>query len=460
VSLELANPKTASHRADRWPALFLVTILVGVGAGLGGTGLGLLLRFVQHLAYGYSLDTLSGRETFLAGVSAASPLRRLLALTVCAVIAAAGWWLLYRFGKPLVSIAKAIAPDAPKMPLLSTLVHDLLQIITVALGSPLGREVAPRELGAVLASWLADRAALSSETTRTLIACGAGAGLAAVYNVPLGGTLFILEVLLCTFRPAAAIPAMVTCGIATVISWAGLGTEPQYLIPAFSVNPALLVWSLIVGPIFGCAAYGFVRLAGAALSRAPKDWRLAAWSLTVFPAIGLLAMRYPQILGNGKSIARLGFENELGLALALVLTALKVVVVVASLRAGAAGGLLTPGIALGVLIGTITSSLWNLGLPGLAPGACALIGAAAFLASSMRMPLTAIALVMEFTRPDVAFLTPMTLAVAGSVAASQLLRKHRANREQAGHRAAAQTQPIEAIRVDSAISEEAPIHSE
>jgi H+/Cl- antiporter ClcA len=440
--------------------LAIVVVLVGLGAGAGGAALGLLLRLVQHLAYGYSLDTLSGHETFFAGVSAASPLRRVVALTICGIVAAAGWGLLYRYGKPLVAISKAIAVDGPKMPLGTTVIHDVLQIVTVALGSPLGREVAPRELGAALASWFADRAALSPETTRILIACGAGAGLAAVYNVPLGGTLFILEVLLGTFRPAAAIPALATCGIATAISWIGLGTAPQYVIPTLTVSTPLLFWSLLTGPVVGFSAYAFVRLAGSALARAPKDWRVASWSMIVFPVIGLIAMRYPEILGNGKSIARLGFDSDLGLGLALALLALKVIVVVASLRAGAAGGLLTPGIALGVLVAILTSTAWNLGLPHLVPGACALVGGAAFLASSMKMPLTAIALAMEFTHADLAFLAPMTLAVAGSVAASQVLRKRRARREPGSHSHGQQLRTPVITGAYSPVHEEAPLQSE
>src|ERR1700684_2202648 len=67
-----------------------------------------------------------------------------------------------------------------QMPFLPTVIHDVLQIVTVALGSPLGREVAPRELSAVLATWLSERAPLTPQDRRIMIACGAGAGLAAV----------------------------------------------------------------------------------------------------------------------------------------------------------------------------------------------------------------------------------------------------------------------------------------
>jgi H+/Cl- antiporter ClcA len=413
-------------QSDQRPLLMFasVTILVGITAGLGGVALGLLLRFVQHLAYGYSIHTLTGHESFLQGVSAATPIRRFIALAICGIAAGVGWTTLYRWGKPLVSISQALSLKGSRMPVFTTILHDVLQIITVGLGSPLGREVAPREIGAVFASRLSERAALTPEDTRIMIACGAGAGLAAVYNVPLAGTLFILESLLSSFRLRVLIPAMIACGLATLVSWIGLGNDPQYTISGLTVMPALFLWAVIAGPLFGVAAYAFVRLANAARSKAPKDWRLACWSFVVFPIIGLLATRFPQILGNGKSIVRLGFDGEIGVMLALTLFVIRVVITLASLRAGAAGGSMTPGIAIGVLLASVTGALWKLIWPAVPLGAFGIVGGAAFLASSMNMPLTAIAMMMEFTHVDIAFLLPMMFAVAGSQVASILCRRH------------------------------------
>jgi H+/Cl- antiporter ClcA len=184
----------------QWPVLAAVTVAVGIASGVAGMGLGLLLRLVQHTAFGYSLHTIKSTESFVQGVSAASDSRRFLALCVCGAVAGVGWWLLYRFGRPLISIAQAVRENGPRMPFVATMIHAVLQIVTVALGSPLGREVAPRELAADFATWLSGRAGLDPGYTRIMIACGAGAGLAAVYNVPLGGTLFTLEVLLGTLE--------------------------------------------------------------------------------------------------------------------------------------------------------------------------------------------------------------------------------------------------------------------
>ena len=109
--------------------------------------LGMLLYVIQHIAYGYSVHAIISQESFLQGVSAASPARRVLALSACGLVAGCGWWAVRRFGSALVSISEAIHTQGRPMPFLTTVAHALLQIVTVALGSPLGREGAPRDEG-------------------------------------------------------------------------------------------------------------------------------------------------------------------------------------------------------------------------------------------------------------------------------------------------------------------------
>lgn len=400
--------------------LAVVTLLVGCGAGLGGMSLALLLHAIQHLAYGYSLDRVISSESFLQGVSAASGLHRLAVLVSCGLVAGLGWWSVYRFGRPLVSIKQAVQADDPRMPLVSTIAHALLQIVTVALGSPLGREVAPREIGALFAGWLAHYAQLTVAESRLMVACGAGAGLAAVYNVPLGGAVFVLEVLLNTFSLPVAAAALASSGIAAVVAWAGLGDESQYLVPHLGLSYSLVLWAAVCGPVFGVAAYGFTRLTGRARAAAPRNWQLPVLAIINFSLLGLLAIYFPQLLGNGKGPAQLGFDGNLTLGLAGMLLVLKVIVTSSSLRAGAEGGLLTPGLSNGALLAIVLGGLWSMAWPGVPLGAFALIGAAAFLAASMKMPLTAIVLIAEFTRVDHDFLIPIVLAVAGSVCCCRL----------------------------------------
>lgn len=403
--------------------LALATVAVGIVAGLGGMSLGLLLHLIQHIAYGYGFDASSVHESFLAGVTAASPLRRVLVLCICGAIGGIGWWALFRFGSPLVSVDEAVSGRGRKMPIISSCVHAVLQIVTVALGSPLGREAAPREVGASIAGYLSDRFHLSAEHSRIMIACGAGAGLAAVYNVPLGGTLFTLEVVLGSIALPAVIPALSTSIIATLIAWIGLGNEAPYSIAHLVISRPLIVWSIVTGPLFGVVAYAFRRAADMARKSAPRDRMLPVWCGVVLPAIGLLAIPFPQLLGNGKGIEQMGLENILHPSSAAILFLLKLLVTVAALRAGMTGGLLTPGLALGGAFGIVLGAFWSLAWPSVPAGAYAIVGSAAFLATSAKMPLTSIALIVEFTRVGHDFLIPISLAIAGSVAISELCKR-------------------------------------
>lgn len=412
--------------------LIVATLVTGVAAGIGGMLLALLLRLVQHVAFGYGLDPATAHASFLQGASMADGARRVAVLAICGLVAGLGWWAVYRYGRKLVSVKQAAGPGAPAMPGGATLAHALLQIITVGLGSPLGREVAPREIGALMAGYVAKWTGLAADHRRLLVACGAGAGLAAVYNVPLGGAVFVLEVLVGAFSWPAAAMAMGSAALAAWVAWWGLGAESQYVVPHMAVTPALVIWALGLGPLFGVAAHGFVKLTGTARAHAARGWRLPVASLVNFTVIGLLAIYLPQLLGNGKGAASLSFDSELTLGLAAVLLVLKVAIEASTLRAGAEGGLLTPGLTNGAMLALIVGGLCNQGLPGVfgaVPlGAYAIVGATAFLASSMSMPLTAIVLLAEFTRMDHDMLVPAVLAVAGSICASRWCAKAAANR--------------------------------
>ncbi|MDO5658170.1 MAG: chloride channel protein [Paracoccus sp. (in: a-proteobacteria)] len=420
---------TAAAPAEpaRHPLAFGFAILLTAGmAGLVGAACALTLHVIQHLAYGYALSDLWGDQSFLDGVRAAHPARRLTVLILCGLVAGVGWWLLFRLGRPLRSIAQVVADPAQPMPPGATLVHGALQIVTVAMGSPVGREVAPREIGAMLGGWLARRLALAPEDRRTVIACGAGAGLAAIYNVPLGGAVFTLEVLLRTLAPRQAVAALTACTIAAWVAWIGLGDAVAYRIPELVMDPSLVIWAVLCGPVFGIAGLGYGRITAQSRKVALTDARMIPACLAVFALIGLASMAVPELLGNGHGPVEAGLEGEIGPRLAAVLIALKLVAVVMVLRAGAEGGLMTPAMTIGALLALILGAGW-VALTGIAitPGSFALIGAAALLSVSMKMPLAAVVLTVEFTRASPDFLIPTILAVAGAQAAAGLIPERR-----------------------------------
>lgn len=227
----------------------------------------------------------------------------------------------------------------------TTTIHALLQIVTVALGSPLGREVAPREMGALGAGMVARKLRLLEDETRTLIACGAGAGLAAVYNVPLAGALFSLEVMLLSFSWEKTLAAMMTSAIAAWTATLGLGDESQYHFVSSALPHTFLWWAILAGPILGTGAWLFRKATSAARSRARSNWQMPVFCLLGFSLLAILSLYFPELPGNGKGPMQLALSDGLPLSMVAVLLVLKMVVILAVLRGGAEGGLLTPGLA-------------------------------------------------------------------------------------------------------------------
>src|SRR5262249_32017918 len=141
------------------------------------------------------------------------------------------------------------------------------------LGSSLGRESAPQLGGAAVASAVAELEQLPIWQRRLLVASGAGAGFAAIYNVPLGGALFALEVLLGTVSLPFVLPALVMSVTATAVAWIVLGTHPIYTLPHYALHPGQqLVWALLAGPIIGFAAVGWVHMVKLAVRLRPEGW--------------------------------------------------------------------------------------------------------------------------------------------------------------------------------------------
>ncbi|MDQ1562740.1 MAG: hypothetical protein QOE85_2081 [Actinomycetota bacterium] len=399
--------------------LTVVTVLVGIGSGVSGMLVSLTLHWIEHLAYGYS----SG--PFLDGLLTPSPTRRVVAVGIAGVIGTLGWWALRRWARPVVSVEASVA--GRPMPPVVTLVNAALQIVIVGLGASIGREVAPREVGALIAGWLSERAGLTARERRILVACGAGAGLAAVYDVPLGGAVFAVEVLLAELTLATALPALATAAIAALIAQLVVPAEPIYALPPLTLSPSLLVWSIIVGPIVGLAAVGFVGSTQfAAGHRVRGNWILLAMPL-IFLAVGFLSVPFPAILGNGRSLGQVSFDGVTPLIIMAALLVVKAVATTGTIYSGAAGGTLTPSLALGAALGAVIGGAWSLAWPGSPVAAFAFVAAAAFLAASMRAPVTALILVLEFTGQEPALLAPTMIAIAGSVAVGYFFRRRRLN---------------------------------
>lgn len=397
--------------------LFWLAIAVtGLGTGASAAALTLILQAVQHFMWP------DPGATLLDAAAQATPWRHILVLLGAGLVTGAGQIVLVRLtSSNSIDITEAIWFSAGRLPALRTLGSAVLSVVVVGMGASLGREGAPKQAGAVIANVLSDKAVLSDEQRRLLVACGAGAGMAAAYGVPLGGALFALEVLRGMLALRLVLPALLTSVIATATAFLVLPDAPTYVIPHFDGSATNLALAVLVGPIAGLVSVAFVRaIAWADRNRPKRRWRLLAPVLAL-GLLGLVSIPFPQLLGNGKDIAQLAFSDQLPFVLLLVLLILKPAATLLCLGSGVPGGLFTPSLALGALLGAVIGHACSFFWPDVQPALVAIVGAGAVLAATTQGPISAVVLMMELTGQGRSFVAPVLLAVVIATLVSRII---------------------------------------
>jgi chloride channel protein, CIC family len=297
------------------------------------------------------------------------------------------------------------------MPAFRTLGSAVLSILAVGMGASLGREGAPKQAGAVFANWFSNWTKLSDEQRRLLVACGAGAGMAAAYGVPLGGALFALEVLRGALALRYILPALFCSGLAAATAWTMLPNTPTYNFAVSSITGPALLLCAVCGAMAGVVSLGYVRMITLAERNKPKSWLRIVAPVVGLTLLGVAATRFPEVLGNGRDISQLLFTGAVALPLAAVLALLKPASIALCVAAGVPGGLFTPSLTCGALLGTVVSYVASSLFPGVPHGLLAFVGASAVLAATTQGPISTMVLLMEMTGHDRSVILPMTIGV-------------------------------------------------
>jgi chloride channel protein, CIC family len=386
---------------------WLAVGLIGTTTGLAAAALTRLLEVVQHVAW-------SGSGTnILAAARGAGASRHIAVLLAAAILVGAGQLLLKQVSSGNgIDTTAAIWFYAGRMPILRTLGSAVLSIFAVGMGASMGREGAPKQAGAVFANLFADTGKLSDEQRRLLVACGAGAGMAAAYGVPLGGALFALEVMRGKLALRFVLPALFVSLIATAVSWVALPDTPTYIIPPFPLSLSVIVWAIVAAPIFAFGSILYVRLVRWADKGKPRGWQRFISPAIVLGLLGLASIWFPELLGNGKDLSQSLFVDQVGISLVLVLLILKPLATIFCMRSGVPGGLFTPSLTFGALLGAALGHAWTMLWPGVPLGFFALLGAGAVLSATTQGPISAVVLMMELTGRDRSFILPLILIAA------------------------------------------------
>lgn len=387
--------------------LLVATLALGIGTGLVGMACHYLLEGVQILAFGQD------RSDLLQQFQEAGGLRRFLILGVTGILAAGFWYILQRRFK-ILSIRRQIDLVGETDPApLAHLLHASMQVAIVGAGASVGKEGAPREVGALLAGRLGKAFSLAIKERRVLIACGAGAGLAAVYQVPFASSLFVFETLGLAYSWQNLLLVLSSTYLATWVAQPIVGHGAIYHMSLVHWSASSFFQAILVALLVTPFAIAFRVLANRASRKRRKDGTIL-WALPLaFMVLAGIVLFYPIFMGNGQVLAQALLSGQPFSNLVFTL-AVKGVLVYLLLRNGAYGGTLTPSFALGIGSGYLTTLLLTVLGIHLDPALGMLLGATVFLGTTLRAPLTGIALSLGFTGQSWALILPLALSAGVS----------------------------------------------
>ncbi len=333
-----------------------------------------------------------------------------------------GWFFPVGFGAIGASLAvylvRRFAPEASGsgIPHLEAVLHRYRELdwkrvlpvkfiggaLAIGGGLALGREGPTVQMGgtagAIISSWLK----VGTRDRLILIAAGAGAGLAAAFNAPLAGVIFVLEEVQKDFRQAVFGSVFIAAAVADIVARFASGQlpvfrVPSYPVPALTALPAFVVLGVaagLLGVVYNRSLIGTVNL----FARVPPRFAVLASAL-VGAGVGLVAWFSPEAVGGGHHLAEVIMDGHAALAAIPVWFLLRFVLSMASYGTGAPGGIFAPLLVLGALLGLGVGEVTHLFFPHAVPipAIFAVVGMAAYFTAIVRAPLTGIVLIIEMT---------------------------------------------------------------
>ena len=308
-------------------------------------------------------------------------------------------------------------------------VKSLASALSIGSGASVGREGPIIQVGSGIGSTLGRIFKLPTWQTITLVAAGAGAGIAATFNTPLGGVMFALELMLPEVSSRTFLPVVIATGAATYFGWLFFGFQPAFLVPvtglpesSFTNSISFFPFYIILGVLCGVAAAAFVRLLAWMEELFEEKIPGNAYTNNIIgmTCVGVLIYVMQMTTGHGH-VDGVGYATiqailtgqiSIGWFLALLFAA-KLFATTLSLGSGASGGIFSPSLFMGAALGGSLGSLLQAMWPGLGVNSVmlAVIGMAAVVGSGTGAAMTAILMIFEMTR-DYAAVVPSIVAVA------------------------------------------------
>jgi CIC family chloride channel protein len=395
--------------------------IVGLAAGFGAVGFRHLINFFQTLAYG-------GENDLLELVINLPWYYRVAVPAIGGLIVGP---LVYFFareakGHGVPEVMEAVALKGGVIRKRVVVVKSLASAICISTGGSVGREGPIVQIGSAIGSVLGQFMKVSADRMRTLVGCGAAAGIAATFNAPIAGSMFALEVILGEFGLATFSPIVISSVVATAVSRAFLGDIPAFIVPAYELVSAwelpmylvLGIFCAVVGVTFTKTLYRIEDLFDGI--KFPEYLKGIVGGLI----LGVASLIFPEILGVGYGAIDMALMQQMAWWLLLVLVAVKILATSVTIGSGGSGGIFAPSLFLGAMAGGFFGAVVHQLFPGItaSPGAYSIVGMGAVVSATTHGPLAAILILFEMTG-DYKIILPLMLAcIIASIASGQLLR--------------------------------------
>jgi CIC family chloride channel protein len=414
---DLTRIKSSSHIF-----MMLVAALIGVGGGFGAVGFRYMIRLVQRVAFGswdYSLQLAGSTPWYVLIFLPAIGLVVIYPLITRLAREAKG------HGVPEVMEAVAMRGGVIRPRLV--VVKSVASAICIGTGGSIGREGPIAQIGSAFGSTVGQLLRVSAVRLRTLVGCGAAAGIAGTFNAPIAGALFAVEVILGDFGVPQFSPIVISSVISTIICRYFLGDTPALVVPSYQMVSAyeLLPYGAL-GVLAAGVGVGFSTLVYR-MEDFFDDLKLAGVLKALIGGViigTIAAVGFPHILGVGYETIDLALAGEMAWYLLLVLVFLKLAATSLTLASGGSGGIFAPSLFLGAMTGGFWGNVVHYLWPGVtaSPGAYALVGMGAVVAAATHAPLTAMIIIFEMTGDYKIIPALMAGCVIASILSTRLKR--------------------------------------
>ncbi len=393
--------------------MIIVGIIIGVVGGYGAIIFRYLIGLFKRIFFGdfqLSLEYLEGLPWYVK-------------LLVPAIGGLLGGPIIYFFareakGAGVPEVMEAMALKGGVIRPRVVIAKTLASAIFIGSGGSVGREGPIAQIGAATGSVFGQLLKVRSSQLRTIVACGAAAGIAGTFNAPIAGAIFSLEILLGNFAILHFSPIVIASVTSTVISRHYLGNYPAFIIPAFELTSVYeFIPYTILGVLSAIVALFFTKvifMSTDAFERLPiPEWLTPAIGGLIVGATGIF---FPQIFGVGYETMDLALAGKLTWSFLLVLVFLKLFATSITIGSGGSGGIFAPSLFLGAALGGVVGTLGHAWFPEVigSPGAYTLVGMGAVAAATMHAPITSILILFELTN-DYRIILPLMVSIILSV---------------------------------------------